>query len=83
MVVTKGGEGTLTDGETELQPKGSEAAFAGASPGPDAIEMALGKRFTSADGSISVLITKAGTCDLRYNGEPMALQEPRKLPSSD
>ncbi len=83
MVVTKGGDGTLTCGETELQAKGSEAAFAGADPGPNAQEVSLGKRFTAANGGVSVLITKAGVCDLRYDGEPMELQEPRKLPSSD
>ncbi len=83
MVVTKGGDGTITDGDVDLQPKGSEAEFAGATPGPDAQEVALGKRFTSADGVVSLLITKAGNCDLRYNGEPMELQQPRKLPSSD
>ncbi len=83
MVVTKGGDGVLTDGDVELQPKGSESAFEGVSPGPDAQEAALGKRFTSADGVVSLLITKAGNCDLRYDGEPMELQEPRKLPSSD
>ena len=83
MVVTKGGDGTITDGDVELQPKGSEAAFAGAIPGPDAQEVALGKRFTSADGVVSLLITKPGNCDLRYDGEPMELQQPRKLPSSD
>jgi hypothetical protein len=83
MVVTKGGDGTLSDGDVELQPKGSEAAFAGAAPGPAATEVALGKRYTSADGRVSLLITKAGSCDLRYNGEPMELQQPRKLPSSD
>lgn len=83
MVVTKGGDGVLTDGEVELQTKGSESAFAGAGPGPNAQEVALGKRFSSADGTVSVLITKAGQCDLRYNGEPMELQQPRQLPSSD
>ena len=83
MVVTKGGDGTLTDGDVELQTKGSEAAFAGAGPGPDAQNLALGKRFNSPDGVVSVLVTKGGSCDLRYNGEPMELQEPRKLPSSD
>ena len=83
MVVTKGGDGTLSDGDVELQPKGSEAAFGTASPGPNAQEMALGKRYTSADGGVSLLVTKAGSCDLRYNGDPMELQEPRKLPSSD
>lgn len=83
MVITKGGDGILTDGEIELQPKGSEAAFNGVNPGPDAPEVALGKRFVSADGAVQVLITKAGCCDLRYNGEPMELQQPRQLPSSD
>ena len=83
MVVTKGGDGVLSDGDTELQPKGGEAAFAGAGPGPNAQDVTLGKRFTAAAGGVSVLITKAGVCDLRYDGQPMELQEPRKLPSSD
>jgi hypothetical protein len=83
MVVTRGGDGTLSDGDIELQPKGSEAAFAGATPGPDAPEVALGKRYTAVQGEVSLLITKGGICDLRYNGEPMELQQPRKLPSSD
>ena len=83
MVVTKGGDGDFTDGDTPLQLKGSEAAFAGAVPAPDAVDMALGKRFTTADGSVSVLVTKAGRCDLRYNGEVMELQQPKELPSSD
>ncbi len=83
MVVTKGADGTLTDGDVPLQPKGSEDAFAGATPAPDAPELALGKRFNSADGAVSVLVTKAGRCDLRYDGDPMELQQPRQLPSSD
>ena len=83
MVVTKGGEGDFFDGETPLQLKGSEASFEGVAVSPDAIDMALGKRFTSVDGSVSVLVTKAGQCDLRYNGEPMELQQPKELPSSD
>lgn len=83
MVVTKGGDGDFSDGATPLQLKGSEAALAGADVSPDAVDMALGKRFTTADGSVSVLVTKAGRCDLRYNGEPMELQQPKELPSSD
>ncbi len=83
MVATKGADGTLTDGDVPLQPKGSEDAFAGATPAPDAPELALGKRFTSPGGGVSVLVTKAGRCDLRYDGEPMELQQPRQLPSSD
>lgn len=83
MVVTKGGDGDFSDGATPLELKGSEASFAGVDVSADAIDMALGKRFTSADGSVSVLVTKAGRCDLRYNGEPMELQQPKELPSSD
>ena len=83
MVVTKGGDGDFFDGETPLQLKGGEASFAGIEISPDAIDMALGKRFSSADGSVSVLVTKAGRCDLRYNGDPMELQQPKELPSSD
>jgi hypothetical protein len=83
MVVTKGGDGDFTDGGTPLQLKGSEPAFAGAAVSAEAIDMALGKRFTSPDGGVSVLVTKAGRCDLRYNGEVMELQQPKELPSSD
>lgn len=83
MVVTKGGDGDFSDGETPLQLKGSESSFEGVEVSSDAIEIALGKRFTSADGSVSVLVTKAGRCDLRYGGEPMELQQPKELPSSD
>ena len=83
MVVTKGGDGELTDGDILLQPKGSEAAFQGAQPADDAQELSLGKRFNAANGAVSVLVTKAGKCDLKYDGTPMELQEPRKLPSSD
>ncbi len=83
MVVTKGGDGDFTDGGIPLQLKGSEPAFAGAAVSAEAIDMALGKRFTSPDGGVSVLVTKAGRCDLRYNGEVMELQQPKELPSSD
>ena len=83
MVVTKGGDGDFFDGETPLQLKGAEASFDGIPVSPDAIDMALGKRFSSLDGAVSVLVTKAGRCDLRYNGDPMELQQPKELPSSD
>ena len=83
MVVTKGGDGDFSDGETLLQLKGSEAAFEGVEVSAEAVDMALGKRFSTADGSVSVLVTKAGRCDLRYDGEPMELQQPKELPSSD
>ena len=83
MVVTKGGDGDFFDGETPLQLKGGEASFEGIEVSSEAVDMALGKRFSSPDGSVSVLVTKAGRCDLRYNGEAMELQQPKELPSSD
>lgn len=83
IVVTKGGDGDFTDGATPLQLKGAEAALAGIAPAANAADLALGKRYASADGAVSALVTKAGRCDLRYQGEPMELQQPRELPSSD
>ena len=43
----------------------------------------LGRRYQSEDEGVTVLVTKAGQCDLRYNGSQMEVQQPRKLPSSD
>ena len=83
MVVTRGGSGILSDGEVPLQKKGDSAGFGEAIPTADSPSLALGRRFQSPDGDIMVLITKAGKCDLRYDGEPMEIQQPRKLPSSD
>ncbi len=84
MIVSKAsGDGELTDGEIRLQIKGPNVDFGGATPPEDAPEVTMGKRLTSADGAVSVLITKAGKCDLRLNGEPMELQEAKQLPSSD
>ncbi|MFL2645125.1 MAG: hypothetical protein ACJ0KI_05630 [Dehalococcoidia bacterium] len=83
IVVTKGGEGELSDGSTPLYLKGEEIDSDPKDIDETAIDMPLGKRFTSSDGSISVLVTKAGKCNLLMNGEPMELQEPKKLPSSD
>ena len=84
MIVSKAsGDGELTDGDIQLQIKGPSVDFAGAAPPADAPQVTMGKRLTSADGSVSVLITKAGPCDLRYNGVPMELQEAKQLPSSD
>ena len=60
MVVTKGGDGDFFDGETPLQLKGGEASFEGIEVSSEAVDMALGKRFSSPDGSVSVLVTKAG-----------------------
>ena len=84
MIVSKaGGAGELTDGNILLQVKGPTVDFGSETSAEDAPEVTMGKRLTSADGSVSVLITKAGKCDLRLNGEPMELQEAKQLPSSD
>ena len=83
LVVTKGGDGVLSDGEVSLQVKGGDVEFNGATPGGEAQTINLGRRYQSPDGAVTVLVTKAGECDLRYNGETMEVQQPRKLPSSD
>jgi hypothetical protein len=82
MIVTKGGPGTLSDGEVPLIRQGSDEAFPeGATAGATPVQ--LGKRYKSADGAVEVLINKPGTCDLRYEGAPMELKEAKPLPSSD
>ena len=84
MIVSKAsGPGELTDGDIPLQIKGASVDFGGAAPADDAPEVTMGKRLTSPDGSVSVLVTKAGKCDLRLDGAPMKLQEAKQLPSSD
>jgi hypothetical protein len=82
LIVTKGGPGTLTDGEVALIPKDSGQSFAdGTQAG--AATLQLGKRYKSADGAVEVLVNKPGPCDLRYDGAPMELKEAKPLPSSD
>ena len=83
LVVTKGGDGVLTDGDIPLQEKDSSSGFDGAATGADAMTINLGRRYQSEDEGVTVLVTKAGQCDLRYNGAQMEVQQPRKLPSSD
>ena len=83
LVVTKGGDGVLTDGDVPLQEKDSSDGFDGATTSADAMTINLGRRYQSDDDDVTVLVTKAGQCDLRYNGALMEVQQPRKLPSSD
>lgn len=83
LVVTKGGDGLLTDGDVPLQEKDSSNGFDGATTSADAMTINLGRRYQSDDEGVTVLVTKAGQCDLRYDGAPMEVQQPRKLPSSD
>jgi hypothetical protein len=82
LIVTKGGDADLSDGETLLLQKDSGQEFAtGTVPGENQVQ--LGKRYKSADESVEILVSKPGACDLRCGGEPMGLKEAKALPSSD
>jgi hypothetical protein len=82
LIVTKGGAGVLSDGETPLLRADSGEKFpAGTAAGATALQ--LGKRYKSADGAVEVLVNKPGPCDLRYDGQPMELKDAKPLPSSD
>jgi hypothetical protein len=43
----------------------------------------LGKRYTNADGSVEVLVVKAGEGSLALDGVPLARKSAKPLPSSD
>ena len=43
----------------------------------------IGKRYVSDETGVEVLCTKAGEGEIKCNDEPMTLQVPRALPSSD
>jgi hypothetical protein len=79
LIVTKGGDGTLQDGDTPLNIKEEGPPANGSGAG----EVALGKRYASGDGSVEVLCIKPGAVDLKYNGAPMELMQPKVLPSAD
>jgi len=79
LIVTKGADGTLQDGDTPLNMKEDGAPASGAGTG----EVVLGKRYASADGAVEALCIKPGACDLKYNGAPMELMQPKVLPSAD
>jgi hypothetical protein len=81
LIVTKGGPGTLSDGDTPLLLKDSGSFPDGTAPGKNPVQ--LGKRYKSADGAVEVLINKPGTCDLFYDGTPMELKDAKPVPSSD
>jgi hypothetical protein len=83
FIVTKGGTGALSDGEVALALKDSGETFAGAPARAEAPQVQLGKRYKSGDGAVELLVIKAGACDLRYDGAPMELMQPKVLPSAD
>jgi len=82
LIVTKGGPGVLSDGDTPLLRADAGEKFPADTPAGGSA-LPLGKRYKSADGAVEVLINKPGSCDLRYDGQPMELKEAKPLPSSD
>lgn len=46
-------------------------------------ELALGKRYGNADGSLLLLVTKPGVGTLAIAGDPLQLHDARALPASD
>ena len=79
LIVTKGGAGTLQDGDTPLNLREEGPPASGGS----GTEIQLGKRYASADGTVEVLCIKSGICDLRCDGLPMKLLQAKVLPSAD
>jgi hypothetical protein len=79
LIVTKGGDGALQDGDTPLNIKEDGAPAGGSGNG----DVQLGKRYGSADGSVEVLCIKPGKVELKYNGAAMELMQPKVLPSAD
>jgi hypothetical protein len=43
----------------------------------------MGKRYTTEDGALEILVTKAGTGTLTAQDSPLRLKEVKPLPSSD
>jgi hypothetical protein len=82
VIVTKGGSGELSDGEVSLTLK-DEAQGLTDGTGRTEPVIELGKRYRSGDGEVELLVIKAGVADLRYNGAPMEVLQPKILPSAD
>ena len=82
VIVTKGGQGELSDGEVALILKDQSAGATDASGRSEPL-IQLGKRYRSPDGEVELLVIKAGVCDLRYNGAEMEVLQPKILPSAD
>ncbi len=82
LIVTKGGPGSLSDGDTVLLRQDAGESYPdGTAAGSESLQ--LGKRYKSHDEAVEVLINKPGNCDLRYDGQTMELKEAKPLPSSD
>lgn len=83
VIVTKGGSGALSDGDTPLVAKEQAATSSSAEASRGEALIPLGRRYRSAGGEVELLVIRAGVCDLRYDGAPMAVVPPKILPSAD
>ena len=83
VIVTKGGPGLLVDGETPLILREPTTLPPAGDVGRSEPVIPLGRRYRSADGEVELLVIRAGVCDLRYDGAPMQVMQPRILPSAD
>jgi len=83
VIVTKGGDGHLSDGELALYVKEQAPPTPTDASGRKEPIIPLGKRYRSADGEVELLVIKPGVRDLRYNGAPMEMLQPKVLPSAD
>jgi hypothetical protein len=83
IIVTKGGPGDLSDGEVPLVLKDEAPAGQNDQSGRTEPVIQLGKRYKSPEGEVELLVIRPGVCDLRYNGAPMEILQPRVLPSAD
>ncbi|MFF4767345.1 hypothetical protein ACFY1V_12605 [Streptomyces sp. NPDC001255] len=77
-------------GEAEIRCGGhalvdvTAATATGLSPDPGFLEgSVLGKRYTDAEGSLELLVTKGGKGSLSLGDTPLTVKSPKPLPSSD
>lgn len=85
VIVTRGGEGTITCGGTPMVDSNSiDPATAQKPSDVDQPAVVLGKRYRTADNTVEVLCVKQGVGKLQLNGTPMnLLTQPKPLPASD
>ena len=72
----------LTIGGVPAVLSADERTDSAALPGHDS-GVAMGKRYTDADGSLELLCTKPGASVPALDGEPLVLKEAKPLPASD
>jgi hypothetical protein len=82
FVATKAGEKMKFEdlGVEIIVTKGGDGDVS-ATAGGDGLK--VGKRYECEATGIQVLVTKPGAATLQCNGQPMALQEPKKTKSAD